>query len=229
MRRADGTTFSLTLLILGLGSATGAGCGNGVRVLADGGAADGAGGSGVAATESGTAGGDDGAQAMCNIIASNYDDTCSADDDCIDVTSGGSVYFGSWCGAECLCVNGAINRDAEAQYVADVERTPIGTGAVRPPACGCPNAGLPCCRAGRCSLSCRESTPATDAGDETGGGSTLPDGSVLCGPSGPGAGGGSAIWCVPPQACTPYNGSWACCMPAGVGTLCFPIDAGPSG
>jgi hypothetical protein len=213
---ADKAFFWLTALALGASSSMTAGCGSVVRVIGDGGAADGT--SGVETETETESGADDGAQAMCNsnIVASNYDDTCAVDNDCIALTSGGVVFFGNWCGTECPCVNGAINRDSEAQYVADVARTPIGTGAVRPPSCGCPNAGVPCCQAGRLSLSCGGSSANPDAGDEADGGSTLPYGSVLCGASGPDASGGSAIWCVPPQACTPYNGGWACCVPVGV-------------
>lgn len=169
--------------------------------------------------------------AECNVVASNYNQTCRVDSDCVELTATWVVHFGDWC-ESCICPNGAINQDSVARYLADVGKTPIGSGNVRAPLCSCPNTSLPCCQGGQCSVHCSV-LPDQDGGDGGASGQVLPDGSVLCGASvGPvdsgsasGPDGGTA-WCVPPQRCTQFNGGWACCMSTGLAELCFPIDGG---
>jgi hypothetical protein len=98
------------------------------------------------------------------ILATNYDQTCTADSDCI------AEGFGDPC--ECLsCVNAAINQKSEPQYRADRARTPnvICFCAFGPAAA--------CCVHGMCQLAYQCSNPIqpTDAGAETAGGSDASD------------------------------------------------------
>ena len=63
--------------------------------------------------------GDD-ASPTCTISASNYDQSCSVDSDCINYTKNFAVAFGDWCSLQCECPTDAINRSAAAQYDEDV-------------------------------------------------------------------------------------------------------------
>jgi len=100
--------------------------------------------------------------AACFIQASNYDQTCSVDSDCVgqvNVFSGAlpseiQVTFGNFCKDMCLCGPGAINSKAAQQYVADVTKTPLVTGAVPYVGCYCAPIGFLCCQSGLCSSQC---------------------------------------------------------------------------
>jgi hypothetical protein len=49
---------------------------------------------------------------------------------------------------------GAINQKAVSQYVADVSKTPLGTGAVLLASCYCDVTEILCCQSGLCSDQC---------------------------------------------------------------------------
>ncbi len=176
----------------------------------------------------------------CVIPASNYDQSCATDSDCVPVNS---AY--DWCTPLCNCgSNDAINGSAMAQYTADTSRTPVGSGAVSVGTCMCPGRSGPstCCHAGMCIVYepqlCPDSpsgfTPATeepDAGPEAG--ADGENGGVLCslyaGPVDadvPDV--GPTRRCSADGACSTYNGGWACCQGAGGVDFCVvpSIDGG---
>ena len=80
---------------------------------------------------------------VMNIAASDYEQSCRADSDCVSVPQGDLCL-------PCVpyCNTATVNRAAEAQYRADVADI-VGQrdGVV----CHCPAAILPCCMAGKCS------------------------------------------------------------------------------
>jgi hypothetical protein len=168
--------------------------------------------------------------AACAIQASNYDQSCSTDSDCVAVAGNLAVQFGNYCEEQCLCGGDAINRTAVTKYIADVSGTPFGSGTLPlDGGCNCGHFSGPCCQAGKCAAGqiC-QSVPDAGSADVT---YAPPSGSVLCalraGPVDAGAAdAGPVSWCIPPQFCAMYNGGWACCMTVGFGSLCFPIDAG---
>jgi hypothetical protein len=106
--------------------------------------------------------------AACFINAATYDQSCSVDSDCLSSVSGlpvgslfvdlpaGSLFVqsGNYCTPLCICGDETISKGAVAQYVADVSKTPIGSGALAPSQCYCPSRTAPCCQAGRCSIGC---------------------------------------------------------------------------
>lgn len=81
----------------------------------------------------------------CLVLASDYDQTCAVDMDCVNV---GEVLM---CPAdECsFCPMETINARAAAQYMAAFS---VATAAIPADAtmCGCPEEGRPCCVAGKC-------------------------------------------------------------------------------
>lgn len=79
---------------------------------------------------------DAGAQA---IQASNYDQSCNIDSDCVEVAE-------KFCYLGAVCPNAAINKNAYAQYQVDVAKTLCGTGH------SCGATGVPCCRSGSCQF-----------------------------------------------------------------------------
>lgn len=79
------------------------------------------------------------AGACVNVDVSTYDQTCSADSDCMEVT-GGAVCTGA-----CACGGSAINVDGKARYEAAV-------AAVKPAQCFCPAGGFPRCVQNHCRL-----------------------------------------------------------------------------
>jgi hypothetical protein len=162
----------------------------------------------------------------CLIDPSDYNRSCSAAMDCVAQAGAFPVQFGDFCQPDtCWCGGGTINRDAVAQYVADVSKTAWGRDAYTPPACSCPQYGLPCCVAGQCTLNCPvQCSDCADGSPDTGMG--LQDGSVLCSlHEGPVDGGepdvGPVRLCVPPESCSPVNGVWECCTTNGI-TVCVP-------
>jgi hypothetical protein len=93
------------------------------------------------------------------IQASNYDQTCSADTDCVAIAVGDACY-------PCIVIcgtGGAINRSALSSYQSDISKT-IGAGETSSVQCGCPAGGIPCCRGGTCQAFCQN--PIADAAAE---------------------------------------------------------------
>jgi hypothetical protein len=100
------------------------------------------------------------------IQASNYNQSCKSDSDCVTVNVGNAC-------AECIfaCAEnvGAISTGAMAQYTADVAKTPAGVAL-----CYCPQppVGLlvPCCSSGQChadnECSSLDGSTAPDAGPD---------------------------------------------------------------
>jgi len=79
------------------------------------------------------------------ISASNYDQSCTVDSDCVQVSAG------NYCSATtCQCGGSAINVGALAQFKADVSKTPLGSGALMGAICGCPCESGAVCRSGQC-------------------------------------------------------------------------------
>lgn len=87
--------------------------------------------------------------ASCTISASNYDQSCALDLDCI------LVKTGNWCGTGCLCTTAPINDSAAAAFFGATAVTPVGSGAVPVPDCACPAETAPCCRQGQCTTDCQ--------------------------------------------------------------------------
>jgi len=158
--------------------------------------------------------------AACTILASNYDQSCTVDTDCVRVAAG------DYCGDECLCGGeSTINVGALAQFNADVAKTPIGSDAVEGVGadCGCPAEidNAPCCQGGQCVVGmCPETVDAAPANDDAPSGNEL-NYTVLCvadagpldaGYPGPPAIPGVSRWCNGPEVCTPFNGGWECCV-----------------
>jgi hypothetical protein len=82
----------------------------------------------------------DGCKGSCSLEATNYDQSCKADSDCV------AVFSGSFCGAHtCACENAAINVSSESRYSADFNNE----GA---PRCPCPAAPAVACNQGTCGL-----------------------------------------------------------------------------
>ncbi len=102
--------------------------------------------------------------ASCTIISSGYDTSCATDSDCVAVAGNFVVVFGDWCHSNCLCGGNAINRSSAVKYARDVAQTPLGSGAVASPGCGCATFEDACCQGGTCTsgLACQVPT-APDA------------------------------------------------------------------
>jgi hypothetical protein len=174
----------------------------------------------------------------CNIEASDYNQSCSVDSDCVGTAGRFPVQFGNYCQEECICGGDAINKTSVAQYVHDVSMTALAKKLV---ACFCPFEPGPCCTDNRCTTtSCGlftdagdgGETPAVDAGllefDSSVAPPGQPPGSFMCGlnvgrfDAGTDAG-GPWRWCDPSESCVPFNGGWACCdVPSGG------VTAGPT-
>src|SRR5580658_820236 len=96
-------------------------------------------------TEISSDGGPETDDGTCVISASNYDQSCNVDSDCVEISSG------DYCSATfCQCGGSVINVGALAQFKADVSKTPIGSGALMGTVCGCSVPAGPCCRQGMC-------------------------------------------------------------------------------
>jgi hypothetical protein len=148
--------------------------------------------------------------AACHIQASSYDQTCSVDSDCVEMAGGFSIDFGTdYCISSCMCNLDSINKNSTAQFVSDVSRTPLGSGAIPAAVCNCPGSpGGPCCRGGTCTVRC----PPLDSGPGIVWDAAALDGSTPCPPL---DAGGPARWCVTDQQCLMFNGGWACCLHLG--------------
>jgi hypothetical protein len=174
-RGDDATVGSEPAEAGGSSSGSGASSNGGSRSSSGGGTSLGGSGSGSSGSSGsvvrceGGAGADVGPDAAaCFIDLNQYDRSCSVDSDCVATVElscamyqnrprGLNLYVrgGSFCDG-CNCNTGAaINRSAVAQYVADVSRTPEGSGQVAFPVCGCPPTPPPTisCNSGLCGLS----------------------------------------------------------------------------
>jgi hypothetical protein len=105
---------------------------------------------------------------ICLIEAANYDQSCSADTDCVGYTDGFPVNFGNYCQGTCFCGGDAINKSAAAKFVRDVRMTPTASQIHSLTCGGCPaNATPGCCVQGRCTVGCthfiQDAAPALDA------------------------------------------------------------------
>jgi hypothetical protein len=94
------------------------------------------------------------------IAATDYDQTCAVDSDCVGVGVGNACFV-----CEIGCMNSAIGKSAEAKYRSDVAKSPAN-GAD----CGC--AAFPpgpCCVGGKCQVGspCVRAIPAVDAAADT--------------------------------------------------------------
>jgi hypothetical protein len=174
--------------------------------------------------------------AACVINTSNYDQSCSTASDCVTqvdlnpnkVGDTWNVQSGNYCKPMCICGGGTISKNGVAEYVADVSKTPLGSGEIPFEYCGCPASILACCQQGLCvpcsSTGVGPGEGLPDTGASSGPQDAEPPGSVLCGlntgPLDSGAlAGGPSRWCTPPEMCTPYNGGWACCTAQGAGGI----------
>jgi hypothetical protein len=90
-------------------------------------------------TQSSVADAGAGGGSCVNVDLSTYDQSCHADSDCIDVTSG------RICTGGCACGGSTINADGEARYQATV-------AGVQTLACPCPADGIPRCIQNHCTL-----------------------------------------------------------------------------
>ncbi len=93
------------------------------------------------------------------IQASNYEQSCSTDSDCVAVGEGNACFP-----CALVCPNAAINVAAHAQYLADVAKTFAGSNSGT---CvlSCPANFGGCCRAGKCHADIQCATPADAATD----------------------------------------------------------------
>jgi hypothetical protein len=123
-------------VLLGLGSVSSCSWGGGDRPLQED-LSDG----GVARPATGSASGDP--APACIVDASQHDQSCSADSDCV------RVDFGNYCQWLCRCGDAAINRNSLRQFNADIAMTPLAQGLV-PGVCSCGYIFGPCCRGGQC-------------------------------------------------------------------------------
>ena len=88
--------------------------------------------------------------AACEISASNYDQSCTEDTDCTEVTSG------DYCSPNlCECGGSAVNVGATDQFNADIAKASMGIDASSRFECPCVGPLFPpCCFQGQCSFAC---------------------------------------------------------------------------
>jgi hypothetical protein len=89
------------------------------------------------------------AELSCSLSASQFDNSCKVDSDCVGVPSGDP------CAANCasICPTAALNIGVAAQYLAALRAlVPVSNDSI---VCSCPCiAARPCCRQGACNNSC---------------------------------------------------------------------------
>jgi hypothetical protein len=125
-------------------------------------------------SESGVAASLDGA--ACFINTSNYDQSCSVDSDCVtqvdvnpnEIHDYWEVQSGNYCQPMCLCGGGVIGKSAVAQYLADLSKTPLGSGEIPYERCGCMGEPPFCCYSGLCALCVVEAGAPPDTGASSG-------------------------------------------------------------
>jgi hypothetical protein len=110
-------------------------------------AGNGGGSSGRSASSIGVSASGQSVASGCMILASNYDQSCAVDTDCVEVAAGDYCSSGL-----ARCPGSAINVHALAQFNSDIAKTPLGQGAWGDPGvCEAIWTGLPsCCRQGTC-------------------------------------------------------------------------------
>jgi hypothetical protein len=147
--------FTLSILLASLASLCAFACGGGVEHSPS---AE-AGGLLRDTSDEGPAPAPDARMAGCFVVASNYDQTCTQDSDCVLVPPGGNICDPCSAGSGCLfCLLTSVNGKASAQYMADLaaalepfEGTPQDP---QPNGCvigGCPVNPAPRCQAGQCT------------------------------------------------------------------------------
>jgi hypothetical protein len=135
------------------------------------------------------------------IKASNYDQSCQTDSDCIAVAEGNFCRPGA-----ADCPSTTISKSASAQYWADVEKT--NAAICEAPISGClGGAGVPCCRHGACILDCVASADTLAACAGAGGSCVYGTGLNACG--------ASTTW-GPPDSCA-YSDETCCVRVVGIG------------
>jgi hypothetical protein len=84
---------------------------------------------------------------VVHIVASNYDQACTVDSDCVAIGVGDPCHT-----CDILCPgNAAINKSSLAQYTKDIAASPVADAG----ACSCaPTTLTVCCNAGTCDPSC---------------------------------------------------------------------------
>lgn len=111
------------------------------------------------------------------VVASQYDQCCTVDSDCVAV--------GEVASCQGVCVNcpaGAINKGAEARYNAAFERAiPLGSGGT----CPCPQESGAVCRNGRCQMATGVPSGDTLPSCADAGGWCVYSVSITCGVAGP--------------------------------------------
>ena len=116
------------------------------------------------------------------ILASNYDQSCMTDKECVAVAEGNFCSPGAG-----NCGNAAIRMNAYAQYQADVAKTRAAS-CFAPGNCGSETG--PCCSAGKCLLG-SQCAPAVLLGDATAESGMSDGGDNDCFPSNTGTTGGA--------------------------------------
>lgn len=177
---------------------------------------------GAAADSEGGTGGDN---LSCVIDTSHFDQSCVIDSDCVwvvDYPYAGLgpgpllVQSGDYCGSLCICQGDVIARTSVAQYIADVHKTLVGSGAVLPQSCNCPRFYYPCCVSGRCVRDCY--AEELDGGVDSGVVCTYTNGPIAGGD--PGA--QPFLVCRPPESCMSIGDHWECCSsPAAGDVVCY--------
>lgn len=102
--------------------------------------------------EGGTVSSSDGGTCV-NIDVSNFDTSCTADSDCIEVTPGTICA-----GYTCICGGASISAADQARYDALLASVPRGEG----PGCNCPAFGIPRCLQSQCVLCATFPNPHED-------------------------------------------------------------------
>ena len=111
------------------------------------------------------------------VQASNYDQSCKTDGDCIAVAEGNGCDVGAF-----NCPNAAINKGAYAQYQSDVAET--ASALCRAPS-GCGAGFGPCCRGGKCQMGSGCSSPSDTLSTCADAGGTCMPNVISCGKAGP--------------------------------------------
>jgi hypothetical protein len=149
-------------------------------------------GCGEHAAETGQNGNAGASSGLCMFAASSYDQSCSADTDCHEVTST------DYCADNCLCGGSAINASAVPQFTHDTAKTPLASGLLGGVACPCTPPSGPCCRGGKCTMTCESASDALPACRDAGGTCVF------------GVDGTSCVKDGPPQSCA-YSDE-VCCL-----------------
>jgi hypothetical protein len=128
------------------------------------------------------------------ILASSYDQSCTEDTDCAEVTSG------DYCSPNlCECGGSAVNVGAVAQFDSDVAKASMGVDAALRFACPCLESPGPCCRGGTCTTVCNSPSDTLPACASAGGTCSSPG--VQC----------SVGYFGPPNSCA--YADELCCLP----------------